>query len=68
MGEKTESGKARQCLSLEVFHPFGYGSRIRRSTHRSSRRVKEQFIEGLRGVVERMKRTEITLRQAPGFE
>ncbi|MGG4500440.1 hypothetical protein [Paenibacillus polymyxa] len=29
---------------------------------------KEQFIEGLRGVVERMKRTEITLRQAPGFE
>ncbi|MBY7737356.1 hypothetical protein DXC69_13390 [Paenibacillus polymyxa] len=29
---------------------------------------KEQFIEGLRGVVERMKRTDITLRQAPGFE
>lgn len=43
MGEKTESGKARQCLSLEVFHPFGYGSRIRRSTHRSSRRVRSSL-------------------------
>ncbi|MDQ0062711.1 DinB family protein [Paenibacillus harenae] len=72
-GEKTENGKA--AFELGSFPPIRI--RVPASPQYTPQQpeCKEQLIEGLRGVVERMKRTEIALSQAvegnkilhPGF-
>lgn len=73
MEEKTENGKA--AFALGSFPPIRI--KVPASPQYTPRQPesKEQLIEGLRGVVERMKRTEIALSQAveghkilhPGF-
>lgn len=61
--EKTENG--RTAFELGSFPPIRI--RVPASPQYTPQQPesKDQLIEGLRGVVERMKRTEITLSQAP---
>ncbi|MCR2804617.1 DinB family protein [Paenibacillus soyae] len=62
-GEKTDAGKA--VFELGSFPPIRI--RVPASSQYTPRQPesKEQLIEGLRGVMERMRRTEIVLKQAP---
>jgi hypothetical protein len=62
-GEKTDNGRA--AFELGSFPPIRI--RVPASPQYTPQQPdsKEQLMEGLRGVVERMKRTEIALSQAP---